>query len=125
MHSLCQTCKSIFRHGSRKLTPHHQSLADLERSAGERCFICTMLLAEIVSRRQSRTTKAVGDSQVDGSQYPVSVYDMQPDRECPGVLIMTISFNEKGYKTGGGCHSFGLKPLQGKILPAPRIFYFD
>ncbi|KAK2605985.1 hypothetical protein QQS21_003611 [Conoideocrella luteorostrata] len=114
MHSLRQTCTSIFRGGSRlsngMSTTHHQSLTDLERSAGQGCFICTILAAEILSRRQ--ITKANSHSEDSRSQYPVSVYGIQPDRRYPEVLEITISFNEKGYKTGGGYRLFGLQPLQ-------------
>lgn len=49
----------------------------------------------------------------DQTQYPVSEYEMAKVRQSPEFLELTMSFNEKGLKSGGGWRCFGLQPLKG------------
>ncbi|EAQ91953.1 hypothetical protein CHGG_00188 [Chaetomium globosum CBS 148.51] len=52
------------------------------------------------------TANGVTPNEEDAARYPVSKYRLENDRQLPllpGLLELTISFNEAGLKSGGGC----------------------
>ena len=123
MAPICQACQRIFNSPpdpNRRTTRHHQTFHELQRSADEWCFICSVVWDDILNRYGSgvleSSTSPSNRRDKDQAEHSASDYDLFTD--SPEVLRLDIYYDTD---FGDGLHAFKLKALKGTKFVSPRF----